>query len=501
MTTRPTRPRTLAWALLGGLPLVVLSTDGQPVLVSRGIAEAAALPATYSPQSGPRFTAVLAVAPAERISDARLTASAESPVPPSERVSDARVLLSSRAGTTVTEDRGASVPEPRLASLVTQALRATQPAIPEAAPSAVVAAPAPAPAVPAARPAPTPTPSAATSEAFLAASAALQPAPITASAPALPAPRPGPRCDYTQSGGHNDFYPGRSVSRIYDSLFAAGPAMPHLSGHIPQGLTTWRNWDGAGNTLLLLGMYRPWADSFLVGIDPTTGRHVGSVRVHESHLGGIGVIGNWLITQHTAGPSSEQAVRRYRVDRLRTAMTEAAATGTRPYLESDGDPQRIRAVSFMNVAEGSLWIGRHRSAGVTRMYRYTVDETGTLRTIDGPWKVPPRTQGLLVTPDHFLFASSEGLGEGRLRVYRRAAAKGLGLPVACLWTPSLPQNLTEHQGKVFTAFESGAYRFDRPHLRNRITRLHVTDLTSLLAATDPVAVAARSSRPIDLPKL
>ena len=63
--------------------------------------------------------------------------------------------------------------------------------------------------------------------------------------------------------------------------------------------------------------------------------------------------------------------------------------------------------------------------------------------------------------------------------------------MACFWTPSLPQNLTEHQGKVFAAFESGAARFDRPGLRNRITRLHVADVDALLRAADPVAHAAR----------
>lgn len=304
-----------------------------------------------------------------------------------------------------------------------------------------------------------------------------------------PLPKLGPRCDQTQTGGRDPEYHGLSVSKLYDRVFSPGPAMPHLSGHVPQGLTTWRNWDRAGGSLLLMGMYRKGEDSFLVGIDPADRRHVGTVRVQESHLGGIGLIGDWLITQHAAGPSSKQAVRRYSVDKLRGAMWRAAFTGTKPFLGYEGKPQRISAASFMNVAEGSLWIGRYEKTELSQMYRYTVDKAGKVRRSDGPWKVPPRTQGMLVTPDHFVFASSAGGGPGRLRVYRRTAAGKLGLPVGCLWMPSLPQNLTEHSGRLFASFESGAAPFDLPTTVNRITHLHAANLAAVLRVADPLAPA------------
>jgi hypothetical protein len=307
--------------------------------------------------------------------------------------------------------------------------------------------------------------------------------PLAPSAPATTG-QTGPRCDDSQMPGQTPPYEGRSVSQLYDGIFSPGPAIPHLNDRVPQGLTTWPNWDGAGHTLLLLGMYRRFDDSYLVGIDPVSGRNVGAVRIEESHLGGIAVIGDWLITQ--AGLDSDgQAVRRYRLDRLRAKMHEAVDFDYVPHLDPVGEPQPVPGASFMDVAEGSLWMGRYSRYLPDQMYRYAVDDDGALQQVGGPWPVPPRSQGLLVTPSHFLIASTDGTNHGELRAYRRSAAPDAD-PVGCLWTPSLPQNLTLDRGRVFLAYESGAASFDtRPGFVNRIGSLHTADLTALLRVMDP----------------
>jgi hypothetical protein len=327
---------------------------------------------------------------------------------------------------------------------------------------------------------------------LVAALAALSLATIGPLAPSAPAAetaaattgQAGPRCDDSQLPGETPPYEGRSVSHLYDGIFSPGPAIPHLNDRVPQGLTTWPNWDGAGHTLLLLGMYRPSDDSYLVGIDPVDGRNVGAVRIEESHLGGIAVIGGWLITQ--AGPDSGgAAVRRYRLDRLRAKMREAVLFDYVPHLDSVGEPQPVAGASFMAVAAGSLWMGRYSRYLPDRMYRYTVDDDGALRQVGGPWRVPPRSQGLLVTPSHFVIASSDGTNHGELRAYRRSAAPDADA-VGCLWTPSLPQNLTLHSGRVFVAYESGAAYFGtRPGFINRIGNLHTADLAALVRVIDP----------------
>ncbi|MGQ0467304.1 MAG: hypothetical protein ACT4QG_18550 [Sporichthyaceae bacterium] len=297
----------------------------------------------------------------------------------------------------------------------------------------------------------------------------------------------GPKCDATQLPGLEPLYEGRSVSRIYDRIFAPGPRVPYLNEHVPQGLTTWANWDGRGNTLLLIGMYQPKNLSYLVGIDPRTGRHVGTVLVDESHMGGIGLIGGWLISQSKPLAGGQPSVRRHRLADLRAAMLEARNSGYMPYLPATGKPQPLRGSSFMTVAEGSLWAGRYQRSTTGRMHRYSVDDSGKLRREKGRWTVPPRTQGVLVTPRHFLFTRSDGVLAGQLRAYRRATNLPTANPIGCLFTPSLPQNLTVHRGKVFAVFESGASRFDaRPEFRNRIARLHMADLDTLLRVVDPL---------------
>jgi len=299
----------------------------------------------------------------------------------------------------------------------------------------------------------------------------------------------GPRCDATQVPGLKPLYEGRSVSRLYDRLFAPGPRVPYLNEHVPQGLTAWPNWDRRGNPLLLVGMYRPNSLSYLVGISPRTGRHVGTVLVDESHLGGIGILGEWLITQDNALPGGQPAVRRYRLADLSAAMLEAGQGGYMPYLPATGSPQAVPGASFMTVADGSLWAGRYRRATNGRMFRYTVDSAGRLHRAKGRWTVPPRTQGVLVTPRHFLFASSDGVLAGRLRAYRRTADDRASEPIGCLFTPSLPQNLAVYGGKVFAVFESGAARFDRGDYANRIARLHMADIGVLDRVVDPLGRA------------
>ena len=435
--------------MLGGLPLVVLSTDGRPVLLSRSIAEAAALPAAFHP--GPAITTVLAMVPerisdarllsaalpeqrpVERISDARLIADVVSPVPPSERVSDTRVLaLGSPAG----PRNGFAAAGRPFASLITQALKDE----------------------PAARADPrgdgrragrrprrtdlrrgdghSGPHSDGDRRACARQGGGGRRRTGAVDARGSPCRPRNPALGVTGRGRRRQrALPGAvGAPRLYDRLFSPGPAMPHLDGHVPQGLTTWWDWDGQGNDLLLLGMYRRWNDSFLVGIDPATGRHVGTVRVHESHLGGIGVIGDWLITQHTAGPSSRAG--------------GAALPDRRPaHRDAGGGGHRYQAVPALRRRSpadqrGQLH-GRRRGFAVDRTAHLerpdphvplTVDESGRLRRIAGPWKVPPRTQGLLVTPDHFLFASSKGWARGAC-ASTDAARPGNW---ACRWPASGP---------------------------------------------------------------
>ena len=295
--------------------------------------------------------------------------------------------------------------------------------------------------------------------------------------PAAGWPPAHPAATRSSDPGKRAGYEGRSASRVYDKIFRAGPQVPHLAGHVPQGLATWRHWNGGGATLLLLGMYRAGAPSYLVGINPSTGRHVGTLRTKATHFGALGVSRGWLITQDNVSPHSAPTVRRYKLSTVRKQMKRAARTGTKPYVGQAGKAQRVAGASFLAPDGGSMWIGRFRTKPST-MYRYTVGHSGRLTAVQGPVRVPARTQGLLATRKNFVFATSGGDGRGKLTVVRRSApAKSIG----CVWTPSLPQNMTTVGGRLYAAYESGAARFNRSDPANRIRQLHTGSLRSLNA--------------------
>lgn len=279
------------------------------------------------------------------------------------------------------------------------------------------------------------------------------------------------------------FYPGPSASSIYDDTFGRGPAIP-LPSHSPQGMTVWSNWDGKGNTMLLLAAYRDGSDSYLIGIDPDSGKHLGTVRTAASHFGGIGVIGSWLIGQHANGFT----VRKYKLSSLRSAMktaVKAGPGGAKPYLKAASGTQTLKhGANSMSVHANRLWVGDYSSsASSSKMYQYKVSSSGKLSKVGSAWDVPLKTQGVLVTGDRFVFVS--GLTAGQITVSEKRSdldeAKG-----RCFAGPSHGQNIVLHGGKVFIAFEGGSDKYaDDPDTRNPIQHLHVARYSDLDDLTNP----------------
>ncbi|MGQ0630113.1 MAG: hypothetical protein ACT4P1_03665 [Sporichthyaceae bacterium] len=282
------------------------------------------------------------------------------------------------------------------------------------------------------------------------------------------------------AGGDGPFYPGPSASTVYNSTFAQGPAIPHLSTHIPQGLTTWRNWKGSGSDLLLVGAYRDGSRSYLIGINPASGKRVGTVQVAESHLGALGLAGKWLFTTG----SDNDRVRKYKVSDLRDAMKRAAANNTKPVLAEVGKAQKVIGSHFMTVDDGEVWAGRYsRSSDNSAMARYRVRSDGTLDQAGKPWPVPTQTQGALVTEDRFVFYS--GLTTGKVTVIERSGRDLSGATGRCFAAPNFGQNLAQVGDRVFLNFEGGSAKDNVPNTANKIKHLHVADLDELGALTNP----------------
>ena len=67
-------------------------------------------------------------------------------------------------------------------------------------------------------------------------------------------------------------------------------------------------------------MYRTGYQSYLVGLDPDSGRAVGTVAINPAHLSGMGFVGSWLFAQDDnpkSGGPFHPTVRRYRIAALR----------------------------------------------------------------------------------------------------------------------------------------------------------------------------------------
>lgn len=266
------------------------------------------------------------------------------------------------------------------------------------------------------------------------------------------------------------WYQGLSAGAIYDRTFRKGPLIPGLPTFTPQGIAVIPNWNSSGDGLLLIGAHNFPFTSRIFGVNTRTGYHVGTIEVAESHLGGMAVVGDWLFTQSGGVAAGlPQPVRKYPLSEVRAAMR---APGV-PFLAHTGETQTLYGAAFMATEGQYLWSGRFSLLG-DRMHKYAVAPDGTLTQQPGEYRVPPRTQGLLVTGNRFIFSTSDGALRGRMFVTRKtgdyATAAG-----RCFRIPSLAQGLAAYRGTVYLNFEGGAFLM----ARNRIKAVHKASLSTL----------------------
>lgn len=280
-------------------------------------------------------------------------------------------------------------------------------------------------------------------------------------------------------GGSNhaadaSFYEGPTASRAYDREFARAFRIPHLPDYVPQGIATWPNWNGKGETLLLIGLYRGDAaenkQSLIAAVDPDTGRHLGSVRVRNAHLGGIGVVGGFLFAQDSARKGRED-VRRYRLSSVREALE--GRDGADDFVGRLRDVQEIHGADFMTVHDGRLWAGQYSEHAADRMYEYAVDAEGRLTATGVSAVIPPRTQGVLVTDRAFVFNATNHGQPGVLVIAERGSARR----AVCFASPSMGEGLSLVGNRAFFVFEGGSYRY--PDAVNRIRDAHVASIRKL----------------------
>lgn len=260
-----------------------------------------------------------------------------------------------------------------------------------------------------------------------------------------------------------------------------------LDRHIPQGLTTWENYYGAGRDLLVMTAYEQ-ADgrARIQGIDPADGSKTHYVQIQDgTHAGGIAIVGQWAFIPGKDGKS----LRRYSLSKIADIFANGGSSQA-----LDGTyAGEVVGTGFVTQAGNTIYAGTFRDDRLGTMKTYGVRSNGDVYETSGPIEVPKKTQGLLVLPDYFVFSTSYGRdNRSNLYVVRRGysslATSYNNGNLRCVRMPSMSEGVTNSDGKVYVLFESGAdcYRYNESECWSPagspdrvITKLHRIPRTTL----------------------
>lgn len=290
-------------------------------------------------------------------------------------------------------------------------------------------------------------------------------------------------CD-TDAGGDSGFYDGASAGEVYNGKFERGPGIPGLGSYVPQGLTTWKDWDG-GKDLLLITEYGPdGKHARIYGVDPATGAHVGTVNIAESHVGGIAVSRGWVFVSGRQTGDGGHTLRKYKT----SEVAQAIKADDGKVLAQTGEARKVYGASFLAADGNTLYSGKFNDSGRDSMYAYAVAADGTLTT-GTKYEVPTKTQGLSVAAGHFFYSTSYGRQyRGNIYVVDEGATDIDVASTKCFRAPSLTEGITDHDGTTYLLFESGADEYadtacsggaPDPCTRNVIANLHTATTSAL----------------------
>ncbi len=295
---------------------------------------------------------------------------------------------------------------------------------------------------------------------------------------------------YTTASTSKPFYPGASASTVYDTTFTTGTPVAHgliNNRYTPQGLTSWPNWDGSGEDVLLVSAYHdddadgetdgPSAVYGMVASGPNAGASLGRMLVDEGHVGGIAVYNGWLYV------GSEYKINAYPLSTVRTALAGANSdTVYKPAVSRISDFR----VGFLGTGDNLLWAGVFSEDSDTTLRSYTSSSsTGALAA--GPSSsqvVPKKTQGVAVTSSYVIFSTSYGRNnKSNLWITPRNQTTLTDAQSYCFAAPSMTQGLTVLGSELQVGFESGGYTYTHPSdkPRNIITDTHRATLSAVTA--------------------
>ncbi len=269
-------------------------------------------------------------------------------------------------------------------------------------------------------------------------------------------------CSTAAGSSNGPFYPGPDASTAYDKAFSKSFGLPDESTHTPQGVASWRNWDGKKHDIFLVISYRTGSHARIYGITPD-GTEVGALEIADTHAGGIAVAGNWVYVENTS-----TSIRKYRTSDIRTGLNHRRGY---LYVKSVGTPRKVYGASFMTAYGSYLYSGKFNAAGRDKMYAYKVNTDGSLTTQAGGIQVPTKTQGVAVLSDRFIFSTSLHQSDrGNIYVLKRGYSSLDSATLRCFRAPTMNEGMTIYGSYVYVVFEGGSDEYKSA--KNRITNAH-----------------------------
>jgi hypothetical protein len=234
-----------------------------------------------------------------------------------------------------------------------------------------------------------------------------------------------------------------------------------LDEHVPQGLTTWGSYFGAGNDLLVYTAYSQFGGRARIqGIDPRDGSLTNFAQLQAgTHAGGVAIVGNWAFVPG----ANEGSVRRYKLSRLARIF----ANGPSSEALDGAFAGKVVGTGFLTQAGNTIYAGTFNPNGLGVMRTYSVDAKGDLHETSGDIEVPKKTQGLLVLPNYFVFSTSYGRTKRSnvyvvKRGYTSLTTSYNNGNLRCVRAPTMSEGVTIANDKIYQLFESGAdcYRYN-----------------------------------------
>jgi hypothetical protein len=246
--------------------------------------------------------------------------------------------------------------------------------------------------------------------------------------------------------------------------------------HVPQGIAYW-----PGGARFFVTYYDPDASIGRLAVHGNDGSHIKDLKVNGYHLGGVVTWRDWLYTIDTTEGSGTVLLRKYRLADIATT----ANGGTLPQREAT--PLPTGAGAFLDIHDNKLYFGSHTAdrsySEHGRLYTWPMSTaSGNPTPSSGQWGayvgIPGNVQGLVVTPNYFVFSQS-----WVRRCWSRITVRERGDGFASdrfIYAPAMSEGIVNANGALYVNFESGADLYAAT-ARNVIHRPWFGDLSTFIS--------------------